>query len=345
MRSPIWPRDCFFIHFQRKNVMPRFLTRTLASLVAATCLAGTAIADTYPSKPITLLVGYTPGGSVDLVARTVAEELGKRLGQPVVVENAAGAAGTIGAAKAVRAAPDGYTLLLGSGSEISIARLTSPSVKYDGQKDLQPITLVGTQSMVLVGANNVAARNTDELLAYARANPDKLSFASSGVGTPLHLSGELIKQQAKINMEHVPYKGAGPMLTDLLGGQIPLAVLVLSSALPHIKTGKIKVFGVTEAHRASALPDVPTLAESKGLDGVDMGVWFGLFAPAKTPEAITARLDKEMAEVLKQPAVRDKLTESGLALAGLGPKDFASFIGKETAKYQKIIQTANIRTD
>ena len=325
--------------------MPRFLTRTLASLIAATCLAGTAIADTYPSKPITLIVGYTPGGSVDLVARTVAEELGKRLGQPVVVENAAGAAGTIGAAKAVRAAPDGYTLLLGSGSEISIARLTSPSVKYDGQKDLQPVTLVGTQAMVLVGANNVGAKNTDELLAYAHANPDKLSFASSGVGTPLHLTGELVKQQARISMEHVPYKGAGPMLTDLLGGQIPLAVLVLSSALPHIKTGKIKVFGVTEARRAATLPDVPTLAESKALNGVDMGVWFGVFAPARTPDAITARLDKEMAEVLKQPSVRNKLSESGVTLSGLGPKEFAGFIAKETAKYQKIVQTANIRTE
>jgi len=325
--------------------MHRYLTRTLVPLFAAGCLAGTAIADTYPSKPITIIVGYTPGGSVDLVARTISEELGKRLGQPVVVENAGGAAGTIGAAKAVRAAPDGHTLLLGSGSEISIAKLTSASVKYDGQKDLQPITLIGTQAMVLVGANNVAAKNTDELIAYAHANPDKLSFASSGVGTPLHLTGELIKQQAKIRMEHVPYKGAGPMLTDLLGGQIPLAVMVLSSALPHIKTGKIKVFGVTEARRAATLPDTPTLSESKALEGVDMGVWFGLFAPAKTPEAITARLNKELVEVLKIPAVSSKLSESGVALSVLGPKDFAGFIAKETAKYQKIVQTAGIRTE
>lgn len=325
--------------------MHRYLPRTLVPLFVACSLAGTAMADTYPSKPITLLVGYTPGGSVDLVARTVSEELGKRLGQPVIVENAGGAGGTIGAAKAVRAAPDGHTLLLGSGSEISIAKLTSSSVKYDGQKDLQPIMLIGTQAMVLVGANNVAAKNTDELLAYAHANPDKLSFASSGVGTPLHLTGELIKQQAKIRMEHVPYKGAGPMLTDLLGGQIPLAVMVLSSAAPHIKTGKIKAFGITEARRAATLPDTPTLSESKALDGVDMGVWFGLFAPAKTPEAITTRLNKELAEVLKIPAVSSKLAESGVALSALGPKDFAGFIAKETAKYQKIVQTANIRTE
>ena len=330
---------------RRKTAMPKTLLRPLLTLLAACGLAGSAFADTYPSKTVTLVVGYTPGGSVDLVARSVAEELGKRLGQPVVVENAGGAAGTIGAAKVVRAAPDGYTLLLGSGSEISIAKLTSSSVKYDGQKDLAPIALVGTQAMVLVGANNVAARNTDELIAYARANPDKLSFASSGVGTPLHLTGELIKQQAKIQMEHVPYKGAGPMLTDLLGGQIPLAVMVLSSAQPHIKSGKIKAFGVSEAKRAAILPDVPTLSESQALEGVDMGVWFGLFAPAKTPDAITQRLEKELVEVLKVPAVRGKLADSGVALAPLGAKDFAAFIGKETAKYQKIVQTANIRTE
>ena len=325
--------------------MPKTLLRPLLTLLAACGLAGSAFADTYPSKTVTLVVGYTPGGSVDLVARSVAEELGKRLGQPVVVENAGGAAGTIGAAKVVRAAPDGYTLLLGSGSEISIAKLTSSSVKYDGQKDLAPITLVGTQSMVLVGANNVAARNTDELLVYARANPDKLSFASSGVGTPLHLSGELIKQQAKINMEHVPYKGAGPMLTDLLGNQIPLAVTVLSSSLQHVKAGKIKAYGVTEPRRAAVLPDVPALAESKGLEGLDMSIWWGFFAPAKTPDPIVQRLHRELTEVLKTPAVVQKLTESGVVLSPRGPKDFAKFIDNETVKYRQIVQTAKIQTE
>ena len=317
--------------------------------VAATLLIGlltaTAQADTYPSKPITVIVGYSPGGSNDLIARTVSEELSKRLGQPVLVENAAGAAGTIGAAKTVRAPADGYTLLLGSGSEISIAKFTTPSIKYDGQKDLAPITMVGTQPMVLVGANNLAPKNTAELLAYARANPDKLSFASSGVGTPLHLTGELIKQKAKISMEHVPYKGAGPMLTDLLGGQIPLAVTVLSSSLQHIKAGKIKVYGVTEARRAAILPDVPALAEAKGLEGLDMGIWWGFFAPVKTPDEIVQRLNKELTEVLKSPAVVQKLTESGVVLSARGPKDFAKFIDGETSKYRQIVQTANIRTE
>ena len=324
--------------------MKKPLLRVIATLVLP-LLSSMAQADTYPSKPITVIVGYSPGGSNDLIARTVSEELSKRLGQPVLVENAAGAAGTIGAAKTVRAPADGYTLLLGSGSEISIAKFTTPSIKYDGQKDLAPITMVGTQPMVLVGANNLAPKNTAELLAYARANPDKLSFASSGVGTPLHLTGELIKQKAKISMEHVPYKGAGPMLTDLLGGQIPLAVTVLSSSLQHIKAGKVKVYGVSETRRAAVLPDVPALAETKDLAGLDMSIWWGFFAPVKTPDEIVQRLNKELTEALKSPAVVQKLTESGVVLSARGPKDFAKFIDGETNKYRQIVQTANIRTE
>jgi tripartite-type tricarboxylate transporter receptor subunit TctC len=314
-----------------------------AALLALLCTP--VFADNFPSKPVTIIVPYAPGGSNDFIARTVSEELGKRLGQPVLVENTAGAAGTIGAAKTVRSPADGYTLLLASGSEVSIAKLTTPSVKYDGEKDLQPITFVGSQPMVLIGANNLAPSKTSELLAYARANPNALSFGSSGVGTPLHLTGELIKQQAKISMEHVPYKGAGPALTDILGGQIPLAVLVLSSALPNIKTGKVKVFGVTEKKRSAILPDVPSLSETKGLEAIDMGVWFGLFAPAHTPEAVVNRLHSEMTEVLKTPAVRNKLMDSGIAISGRGPKDFAKFIAGETTKYRQIVQSANIRTE
>lgn len=343
----VYKRDRHGMNFENFATKGGYANFMLCALLALLLLlpATTVFADNYPSKPITMLVGYTPGGSVDLVARSVADELGKRLGQSVLVENAAGASGTIAAAKAVRAPADGYTLLMGSGSEISIAKLTSSSVKYDGQKDLAPITLVGTQAMVLVGAKNLAPKTTDELVAYAKANPDKLSFASSGVGTPLHLAGELIKYQAKISMEHVPYKGAAPMLTDLLGGQIPLAVLVLSSALPHIKAGKINAFGVTEAKRSPALPDAPALSESKAVPGVDMGVWFGVFAPVKTPAVIIERLNREMNTVLSLPAVQNKLSECGVVLSVRGPKEFAGFIAAETDKYRQIVQTAGIRTE
>ncbi|WP_420995139.1 Bug family tripartite tricarboxylate transporter substrate binding protein [Cupriavidus sp. 30B13] len=314
-----------------------------AAAAASLCLlAGAAGAAGWPAKPISLVVGYTAGGSVDLVARTIAPELGKRLGQSVVIENLGGAGGTIGAAKVVKADPDGYTLLMGSGSEVSIARLTNPAVRYDGERDLAPVTFVGTQPMVLVGKLALPAKNADELIALARAQPGKLAYASSGVGTPLNLAGELIKQQGKVNITHVPYKGASAMSTDLLGGQIDLAVMVLSSALPHIQAGRVKAYGVTEPRRAQVAPNVPALAESSALKGVDMGVWFGLMAPAGTPHGVTERLNAEMQAVLALPDVKKKLAEAGVEVAPGGPAQFAAFVKRETAKYKAIVQTAGI---
>lgn len=330
-------------HYTGGNMFHTSLFRNVA--IAATCclsLHGAAHAQSYPTRPITLIVGYPAGGSVDLVARVTAPELSKRLGQPVVIENLGGGGGTIGAAKAVNAAPDGYTLLVGSGSEISIAKLTNPSVRYDGTRDLAPISLVGTIPMVLVGSPSLAANTTDELITLAKSKPGQLNFASSGVGTPLHLAGEFINSQGNVSLTHVPYKGAGQMATDLLGGQIELSVFVLSSALPHIKAGKMKAFGVTEDSRSGAAPNIPTLNESKSLDGVDMGVWFGYFAPAKTPGAITSRIHKELAEVLKEPAVKAKLAESGVRVVGSTPSEFGTFIKNETDKYTRIVKTAKI---
>jgi tripartite-type tricarboxylate transporter receptor subunit TctC len=322
------------------------MVRTAAILAACYfSVHGAVNAQAYPTRPITMLVGYPAGGSVDLIARVTAPELSKRLGQPVVIENLGGGGGTIGAAKAVNSAPDGYTLLIGSGSEISIAKLTNPSVRYDGQRDLAPITLVGTIPMVLIGNNSLPANTTDELVALAKAQPGKLNYASSGVATPLHLVGEVINSAGKIDLTHVPYKGAGQQLTDLMGGQVQLSVSVLSSALPHIKSGKVKVFGVTEAKRSEAAPDIPTLNESKSLDGVDMGIWFGLFAPAKTPQPILTRLHKEMMEVLKEPSVKAKFAEAGVRVVGNTPAEFAQFIKGETEKFQRIVTSANIKAE
>ncbi len=315
---------------------------TAASLCLAAATAGASTTG-WPNKPITLVVGYTAGGSVDLVARTVAPELGKRLGQSVVIENLGGAGGTIGASKVVKAEADGYTLLMGSGSEVSIARLTNPAVRYDGEKDLAPVTFVGTQPMVLVGKNQLAAKNAAELIALAKAQPGTLSYASSGVGTPLNLAGELIKQQGKVNITHVPYKGASAMATDLLGGQIDLAVMVLSSALPHIQAGRVKAYGVTEAHRSAVAPNVPALAETPALKGVDMGVWFGLMGPAGTPRPVIDRLNTEMQAVLAMPDVKKKLAEAGVEVAPAGPAQFGAFVKRETARYRTIVQAAGIR--
>lgn len=322
--------------------MKTLMRAAVAATLASAAFAASA-APAYPTKPITLVVGYTAGGSVDLVARTVAPELSKRLGQSVVIENLGGAGGTIGAQKVVKAEADGYTLLLGSGSEVSIARLTNPAVRYDGEKDLAAITFVGTQPMVLVGKLDLPAKNAAELIALAKSKPGSLSYASSGVGTPLNLAGELIKQQGQVNITHVPYKGASAMATDLLGGQIDLAVMVLSSALPHIQANRVRAYGVTEGKRASVAPNVPALAETPALKGVDMGVWFGLMAPGKTDRAIIDRMNTEMQAVLAMPDVRKKLAEAGVEVSPGNPAQFASFVKRETAKYRTIVQTADIR--
>ena len=301
-----------------------------------------AAAQSFPSRPLTLVVGYPPGGSVDLIARTIAPELGRRLGQPVVIDNAAGASGTIGTQKVVAATPDGYTLLLGSGSEISIAKLTNRALRYDGARDLTPIALIGTQPMVLVGKATLEAKTIDELVSAAKRTPGKFSFASSGNGTPLHLAGEMINQRGNIQLVHVPYKGAAPMINDLLGGQVDLAVLVLSSAMPHIKAGKIKALGLTEARRSAAAPDIQALAENKALAGVDMGVWFGLFAPARLTPAISERIQKELLATLSDPIIRNKLSEAGVTVVASPSAELAAFVSRETEKYRQIVEVAKI---
>jgi tripartite-type tricarboxylate transporter receptor subunit TctC len=297
----------------------------------------------YPTKPITLIVGYPAGGSVDLAARTLAAGLSKGLGQAVVVENAAGAGGTIGAQKAVNAAADGYTLLLGTNSEIAIAKLTNGAIKYDGLKDLAPIGLIGTQPMLLVARTGLGIKTTDELLTMAKKAPGKLTYASSGVGTPLHLAGEMVNQIGGVQLLHVPYKGAAQMTTDILGGNVDLAMFVLSSALPHVKSGKVVALGITESKRSPAAPDIATLNESKALDGLDMGIFFGVFAPAKTDRAIITRLEKEMMATLAEPEVAKKLGEAGLNVRPTQGVEFGKLIDAEVSKYRKVVDIAKIR--
>ena len=309
----------------------------LASAVTAHAQEG------YPNKAVTLVVGYAPGGSVDLAARIIAPELSKRLGQPVIVENRGGGGGTIGAKLVVDAAPDGYTLLLGSGSEVSIARMTNSALKYDGQKELAPVGFIGTQPMVLVANPKQPFTSSAEFLDYAKKNPGKLNYATSGNGTPLHLAGELIKEQGSFFMTHLPYRGGAPAISDIMSGQIELGVLVLSTVLPQIKAGNMRAIGVTESKRAGSAPDIPALAELPAFKGVDMGVWFGLLAPAKTPPAIVAQLNRELNEALKQPDVVKKYQEAGFALRPGAPEAFSKFIADETIKYARIVKAANIK--
>ena len=295
-------------------------------------------AQTWPAaKAITLVVGYPAGGSVDLVARVIAEPLGKRLGAQVIVENVGGAGGTIGAQKVVNAAPDGYTLLLGSGSEVSIARLYNAAVKYNGETDLTGIGLIGVTPMVFVAGPKAGVKNMDEALALAKSNPGKFYFASSGIGTPLHVAGELINLKAGTSIKHVPYRGAAQMVQDVLGNNIEFGVFVLSSALPHIESGKMIPLAVTTSERSRAAPQIPAMSEFAKMKDYNMNVWFGLFGPAKLPASTAARLNKELGEVLRDPAVWQKLQKAGISNEGGTPQALGSFIKAETLRVRSVV--------
>ena len=287
------------------------------------------------------MVGYPAGGSVDLVARIIAEPLSKRLGTAVVVENVGGAGGTIGAQKVVNAAPDGYTLLLGSGSEISIARLFNSAVKYNGETDLTPVGMIGITPMVFVAGPKAGVKTIDEALARAKREPNRLNFASSGVGTPLHVSGELINMLAGTKLQHVPYRGAAQMVQDVLASNVEFSVFVLSSALPHIEAGKMIALGVTTPTRSRAAPQIPPLAEHPRLKGYDMNVWFGLFGPAKLPASMQARLNKELNEILREQEVWQKLQKAGVSNDGGTPKALTDFIKAETQRVRGVVQKAS----
>jgi tripartite-type tricarboxylate transporter receptor subunit TctC len=328
------------------KIMKSLLNRRTATLLGAAAVVGllplsSALAQAWPTgKPVTLVVGYPAGGSVDLVARTIAEPLSKRLGTPVVVENIGGAGGTIGAQKVVNATPDGYTLLLGSGSEVSIARLFNTAVKYNGETDLSHIGLIGVTPMVFVAGPKAGVKTMDDALARAKREPNKLSFASSGVGTPLHVSGELINLLGGTTFRHIPYRGAAQMVQDVLGSNVEFSVFVLSSALPHIESGKMTALGVTTPTRSRAAPQIPALAENPRLKGYDMNVWFGLFGPAKLPAPMTARLNKELNEILRDQEVWQKLQKAGITNDGGSPQALSSFIKAETSRVRAVVNKA-----
>jgi tripartite-type tricarboxylate transporter receptor subunit TctC len=296
----------------------------------------------YPTKPIALVVGYTPGGSVDLAARIIAPELSRRLGQPVVVENTAGASGAIATQRVVSGVSDGHLLLLGTSAEVTVLHQISKTVKYNGVTDLSPVYMIGTQPSVLVGSPNLPFNNIDELLLGLKKSPGKFSYGSPGNGSLPHLTGEFFKQLSGTYIVHVPYRGASPMISDLMGSNLDLGWLLLSSAIPHIKSGKLKAFGVTQAMRATQIADVPALTELSSLKDLDMGVFFGVFASSKVPKEIQARLSREMAEVLKQPDTRNKLTEAGFNLKPLDSAQATAFVEKQAATYKRIIERSKI---
>ncbi len=319
------------------SVTRRHLLKVSGALPAS-CLATYAFAQSWPQgKAITVLVGYPPGGSTDMVARTIGDALGKRLGATVVIENAAGAGGTIAAQKAVNAAPDGYTLLLGSGSEVSIARLFNSAVRYNGETDLSHIGLIGTTPMVLLASPKLGIKTLDDAISKSKAEPKRYSFASSGVGTPLHISGELLNMMAGSNLRHIPYRGAAQQIQDLIGGNIEYSVSVLSSALPHMESGKATALAVTTAQRTRAAPNVPAMSEHPRLKGYDMNVWFGLFGPAKMPAPMLIKLNQALNDCLRDPSVWQKLQAAGISNEGGTAAQLSSFIRAETTRVKSVV--------
>lgn len=324
--------------------LPLALMRQLRKIPACLALAlgASSAFAAYPDKPITLVVPFAPGGSSDIVARSIAPMLGERLGQAIVIENVSGAGGMLGTQRAVRAASDGYTILLGSGSEILINKVINPALAYDGVRDLAPAVFVGTGPMVLVGKPGLPASNMNELLALARAKPGALSYASAGNGTPMHVAGELLKMRANIFMTHIPYRGAAPALVDLLGGQIDLGVSTLSAAQTYIRSGKIKAYAVTSSKPSELAPDIPALGAIKGLEGFDLGVWFGLFLPVKTSPEIVQKVQAAAQQVLADPAVRKKLAEQGISASGASAEELRKFMAVEVEKYRAVVKAAKI---
>jgi tripartite-type tricarboxylate transporter receptor subunit TctC len=306
--------------------------------------AGFAAAEDYPVRPIRIIVGFPPGGATDLVARILAPKLGDALKQQIVVDNRAGANGTIGAEVAANATPDGYSLHLGTLGALVISP-TITKVPYDPLKDFATISMaVQLQNMFIVHPT-VAAKTIPELIALAKQKPGALNYASSGLGSPGHLAGELFKAMAKVEMVHIPYKGGGPALTDLLGGQLPVFVSVISTGVPPVKSGRAVALAVTGAKRSAALPDVPTVAETPALKGYEASNWYGLMAPADTPKPIINRLQKDLATVLNNNSVRDQLASQGIESAPSTPEEFTNYIRSETVKWSKVIRAANLKAN
>ena len=297
----------------------------------------------YPDKPINLIVGYGAGGSVDYIARKVAAGLEKQLGRQVVVQNFGGASGSIGAGKVVNAAPDGYTLLLGSGSEVAIAWQVNPALQYNGLKDLAPIALVATSPMVLLGNNKLSVNNLNELIAHSKSSSQGFTMATSGVGTPQDLLRAYINNAAGTKIENIPYRSAQSIFTDVISGRVDLSILTLSSALPYIASNQLKGFAVTGSKRSDALPNLPFLAENKDLAGANFGLWFGLLGPANLPKNIAEQLNKAVAEVTKDPALIADFKKQDLLIETGSVKDFTVFVKADADKYKSIIDKNNIR--
>ena len=319
--------------------------RGIVGMIVAllTAMAAPALAQTYPTRPITIVVGYPPGASSDLLARTVGDPLSATLGQPVVVDNRSGAGGNVGAAYVARAPADGYTLMVGTDAMLTSNIYLYKNTPFDPVKDFAPITNAGANIICLAVSTRLPVNSVAELIAYARANPGKLSFGSSGTASPHHLAGELLRQKAGIDILHVPYKGGGAAVNDLLGGHIPMAFLSMSAAIPALATGKIRILAVVERTRYAAMPDLPTIGET--VPGFEMSSWLGFFAPAGTPSEIITRLNAAIVKILVDPAIKEKFAAVGFAVIGSTPDALAETVKTGLALRGELMRAADIRPE
>ncbi|MEO7726895.1 MAG: tripartite tricarboxylate transporter substrate binding protein [Burkholderiales bacterium] len=308
------------------------------------CAAAGAADNGFPTRPVRLIVGYPPGGSTDIAARLIGQRLTPVFGQTVVIDNRAGASGTIGAAIVVKAEPDGHTLSFAASPEVAIYRALMKNPPYDSLKDFQPVTLVGRVPFMLVIHPSVAANSVKELIVLAKAKPGTLNFASFGNGTSNHLVGAAFCAATGVNIVHIPYKGSAPAITDLLGGQVQMTFDTVPVVLPQVRAGKLKALAVATPKRSSLAPDVPTMDEA-GVAGFYGGTWFGVLAPARTPAAAVQRLNREIATILHAPDVVQVFTDRGIEPVGNSPAEFRAFIESESRRWLKVAQDAGVKPE
>ena len=319
------------------------IVTSVAFAAATMCGAAVHAQGSYPAKPVTIIVPFSPGGAADIISRTLSDRLRLRLGQPVIVENKPGAGTMIASEHVAKSAPDGYTVLLAA-SSLSIAPALYSKVNYDPVKDFAPISLVASVVHVLSVHPSVPATNVAELVSWVKANPAKANYGSVGAGTSTHLESELFNSMAGVKMEHVPYKGSAPALLDLVSGNINVMFDAYASSKPFINDNKIRLLAVTTAQRSTLLPNVPTVAES-GLPGYEAMPWLGFVAPAGTPSAVVNKFHAELMEVLKEPAVQEKFQSLGLEIIGNKPAEFADFIKKDMVKWAKVVKDSGAKAD
>ena len=326
-----------------KNAMRKICPILSAAIILFTAI-GAANSQAYPSRPLRAIVPIAPGGGTDTTGRLVLTRLGEVLGQQIVVDNRAGGGGTIGASLAAKALPDGYTFLFGSISTHAVNPAMYKNLPYDHIRDFAPVALVGKVPNVLVVHPSLPVKSVSDLVSYAKANPGKVNYGSAGIGSPPHLSMELLKSIAGINVVHIPYKGAGPALSELLGGQTQVMCTSLAGQLPYIKAGRVRALAVTTSKRNQQVPDVPTMIEA-GIPGYEVTIWYAVFLPAGAPKAIIARLNSELVTLLNSSEMKERMAQIGVDAAPSTPQELAAFVKAETAKYTKVAQDAGIKLE